>query len=817
MDKSNLPGHSLHHVPLLQPFPSMAGPSAPGVSLPQSPMLSQGMQHVLYNIDRIRQQRELFSMQNQLQTQLTTFSSATTGLPFTVAPHISTNATFSGNNTQKSLDVFGPTAFEEHAGRSASMESPIHNRETAESSFSYPPFLEPGSSPGSARLEARALQSPEQSRSKASSPGELHLLAAPSAATLKRSRNVIAQDNSGSASWKRAGGAEKSTASLTTTTTTTDGLGNLADATEQDGEPVNKKRRIETPVSSNMQMSFASLSGEFDKMQSIMERYKSATEIAQKRLGHDFLEDEDIQDYGDEFKKECVGLVRFCLRNNYLSLCERIISESEKFYAETFPPTFEAGERTRWRLSDELAPHNLNNLCALLDRSNLTKLLCQRDESRQQVLGSSTLPHEISQLAPVTVPTVLRELPDVTPAPKSLTPSEPVAAADDAPHMAIIMESPDDGSSFTQSFVELVDVPSRITQADIDEFISDKRNFETPETVGGFLRIIVRLVSTIMAQRGLSIKFDGQPILQSALKKLFSQMQDKQASKGKIAITNRFLVELAIDNAALCELISLVLLDMSSKRFSGIVYKGDFEIISGLHKTGIPNFQAGDELPTNTILKNLRDGDKFSKGKVILYLKTAPAGSSINSLNDYFQTLELLLEELFSDGEKYQDLFAKDIISAALDRLVKTSNVITLHDIASHYLLRLAIKSKQACDILVRELSHMSDDRKRKFRVVRKLEFFSKAHALLKAKFYVPAPSGHRAGTEPGVSSSTPIAHAYGRTDSGVSTIEKPTSSTTANSSTTPSGVLPGEAAGSANRRDKGTKSLSNREDESEN
>jgi hypothetical protein len=156
----------------------------------------------------------------------------------------------------------------------------------------------------------------------------------------------------------------------------------------------------------------------------------------------------------------------------------------------------------------------------------------------------------------------------------------------------------------------------------------------------------------------------------------------------------------------------------------------------------------------------------------------------------------------------------------------------------SQNLLRLAIKSKHICDTLVREISDMSEEMRRKFRVVRKMDLFSRAHAFLKAKFYVPAPIRQSAGGEPDVSSSAPAGsqeadksakkkstapavgstiHAHGRTESSAWAVKKPIQRTTANSSATSSNVLTGQTVGSADMQDKGKKSLFNLEDESEN
>jgi hypothetical protein len=836
MDKLEPTRHLRHDAPFQQqPTPNSVGASATGMSLPLQPhLLSQGLQEVLNNLGRIQKQRELQAMQNQQQMQPTTLFSPTTGRPFAVTPTISNSATLSAENSQRALGVFAPSIFEDHDRRLSNMNPPMRNREIPESGFSYSPSLEFASPSGSARLEAPALQSPDELKNKASSTSELNSASASNATTFKRGRDAGVKGNSGSALWHRDGGSETSTGSPTTTTTT-DGLGSLADATDQGFEPASKKRRIETPASSNTREPFASLSSELDKMQSIIKRYKSATEIAQKRLGHDFLEDEDIHSYGDEFKKECICLVRLCLRHNFLGVCEKIISECEKFYADTFPPAFSAGERARWRVADELAPRDLDNLCALLNRSNLIKLLGQRDEFRQQAPEKSTLPHEVLQLAPVMLPTVRSEVSGAPLAPERRISSEPAAASDVASQMmAIIMESPANADSFVKNFLDLVDIPPRITQATIDDFISDKRNFQTVETTGEFLRAIFSLLSAIGTQHGLSEKFDRQSILQSALKKLFGQMQDKQAGKEKIAITNRILFELAIDNARICNLIGGALTQIKPAHYYGIVYKADFDIISGLHETGVPNFRPGSEILTNPVVNSLRDGDKLSKKQVVSHFTTAQAGSSVKALNDYFRTLEFLLDGLLSGREKIKDLTAKDLIALALDRLEKTSSAGMLTDNVSSHLLRLAIKSERTCDILVRMFRDMSEEKKRKFRVVRKLEFFIRAHALLKAKFYVPAPSrqstGGRASTLTGsqeADQSTrnkstartvdgPAVLADGRTESTASTVKRPMPRTTANSSATTSNVLAGQAAASADRQDIGEKSLFTLDDESE-
>lgn len=348
---------------------------------------------------------------------------------------------------------------------------------------------------------------------------------------------------------------------------------------------------------------------------------------------------------------------------------------------------------------------------------------------------------------------------------------------------------------------------------------------------------IASLAFAIQTRRGFSEELDAQSMVHFALKQLFGHMPDKQADEKKILFTSGFLVDLAINNFEMCELICGVFQYMRPAVYQGIALKTDFEIISVLHD-GVLDFRTGIRKPTNSILENLRAGGTLSKDRVISYFTTAPAGASLDNLTDYFQTLEFFLDELQSGSIRHPDLTANDLVRLMIHRMLKTSSASMMSESVPKYLIRLAIKSKDTCNMLYSVLTKLPNDMKNKFRVVRKLEFFLKAHASLKAKFFAPTPIGEDAVRQSGLKSSVSTGrqeadksakiiratrieverdiHAQGATESRASQVEKPVLRNTANSSTTSLNVQAGRKAGSADREDRGEEPLFNLDDESE-
>ena len=106
------------------------------------------------------------------------------------------------------------------------------------------------------------------------------------------------------------------------------------------------------------------------------------------------------------------------------------------------------------------------------------------------------------------LPTVRSEVSGAPRAPERRISSEPAAASDVASHMmVIIMESPANAGSFVKNFLQLVDAPTRINQANIDDFISDKRTSIVDATAGiGLNSTFFKLVSWYDNEYGYSSK-----------------------------------------------------------------------------------------------------------------------------------------------------------------------------------------------------------------------------------------------------------------------------------------------------------------------